>query len=123
MVAGKAVKFEVGAAFTVIVFDEVELHVPDETVRLAVFVPEVAQLTVCGPTPVDVKGIAPKPKFQVKVEPGGETPVNVKVPFDPTHNGAGDENVDVGGAVTVMICVEVPGEQAPLEGATFKVTE
>jgi hypothetical protein len=47
----------------------------------------------------------------------------VNTPFEPTQSGAGEVNVDVGGAVTVIDWVDVPGEQAPLEGETFNVTE
>ena len=64
MLAGR-LKLATGAAFTVMFCVADAEQDPEFTDNEMVFAPAVAQLTVCGPTPVAVSGLAPAPKFQV----------------------------------------------------------
>jgi len=61
---GLIVNVAVGAALIVIVFDVVELQVPDVTVKEMVLLPFDDHATECGPVVAAVAGVAPAPKFQ-----------------------------------------------------------
>ena len=103
-------KGEFGIGFTTIVCEAVAEHPDVVTVKPIVFVPLLPQLTVCGPTPDAVKGSAPKPKFQVYVEPAAADPVKVTVELAIAQTGDGLAVKDAVGAaftVTVLVVVEL----------------
>ena len=96
-------KGEFGTGFTTTVCVAVAEHPELVTVKLTVFDPLLPQFTVCGPTPVAVKGEAPNPKFQEYVEPAAAVPVYVTVAFAIAQTVVGfTVNEAVGVGLTVI---------------------
>lgn len=117
--AGK-VKLELGIGFTTTLCEALALHPVVVTVRLMVFVPLDAQVTVCGPAVDAVAGLAPVPKFHEYVEPAAAVPLNVTVALLPAHTGDGfTVKLAVGAAFTVTVAVVV---ELHVPEVTVKVT-
>ena len=69
-----------------------------------------------------VAGLAPEPKFQAYVAPGGAEPAKATKAVLPIQAEAGKVKAELGGAITFTVCELVPGEHKPEVGVTVKLT-